>query len=81
MRTVSLEEQWTGARIRVGAQFEAAIDRQTPEINLIRLADRAALQAAMEELPPHLLEVVLLCDLEEMKYKEMPRCSTFRLVR
>ena len=37
----------------------------------MRLADRAALQAAMEELPPPLLEVVLLCDLEEMKYKEI----------
>ena len=50
---------------------EAAIDRQTPEINLMRLADRAALQAAMEQLPPPLLEVVLLCDVEEMKYKEI----------
>lgn len=72
MRTVSLEEQMnerddSGDR----GYIEATIDRQTPEINLMRLADRAALQAAMEELSPPLLEVVLLCDLEEMKYKEI----------
>jgi RNA polymerase sigma-70 factor, ECF subfamily len=50
---------------------EGAIDRKTPEMNLIRMADRAALQAAMERLPAPLLEVVLLCDVEEMKYKEI----------
>jgi RNA polymerase sigma-70 factor, ECF subfamily len=72
MRTVSLEEQMDGRDDSVGSGYiEAAIDRQTPEVNLMRLADRAALQAAMEELPPPLLEVVLLCDLEEMKYKEI----------
>ena len=72
MRTVSLEEQ-TDGREEQGwsASIEAIIDRQTPEIHLMRLADRAALQAAMEQLPRHLLEVVLLCDLEEMKYKEI----------
>ncbi len=72
MRTVSLEDQLEGRNESdAGRPVEAAIDRQTPEINLMRLADRAALQAAMEELPPPLLEVVLLCDVEEMKYKEI----------
>ncbi len=71
-RTVSLDEQMEGRDDPGGGgHVEAVIDRQTPEINLVRLADRAALQAAMEELPPPLLEVVLLCDLEEMKYKEI----------
>ena len=50
---------------------EGAIDRQTPEMSLINLGDRAALQAAMEKLPPPLLEVVLLCDVEELKYREI----------
>ena len=50
---------------------EGAIDRETPEINLIRLSDRAALHAAMEKLPAPLLEVILLCDVEEMKYREI----------
>ena len=72
MRTVSLDEQMDGRDDSGRSGYiEAAIDRQTPEINLMRLADRAALQAAMEELPPPLLEVVLLCDVEEMKYKEI----------
>ncbi len=53
MRTVSLEEQLDGRDDQGwSASIEAIVDRQTPEINLIRLADRAALQAAMEQLPP-----------------------------
>lgn len=65
MRTVALEDE-------LDALYpEGAIDRETPEINLIRLSDRAALQAAMEKLPPPLLEVILLCDVEEMKYREI----------
>ena len=72
MRTVALEEQTDGADDSgSGRHLEATIDRQTPELNLIRLGDRAALQAAIERLSPPLLEVVVLCDLEEMKYKEI----------
>jgi RNA polymerase sigma-70 factor (ECF subfamily) len=40
-------------------------------MNLIRMSDRAALETAMEQLSPPLLEVILLCDVEEMKYKEI----------
>jgi RNA polymerase sigma-70 factor, ECF subfamily len=61
-RTVALEDE---------SYPDAAIDRETPEMNLIRLGDCAALQAAMEKLPPPLLEVILLCDVEEMKYREI----------
>jgi RNA polymerase sigma-70 factor (ECF subfamily) len=71
-RTVSLDEELAEETSSgPGLYPEGAIDRQTPEINLIRLTDRAALQNAMEKLPPLLLEVVLLCDVEEMKYKEI----------
>jgi RNA polymerase sigma-70 factor (ECF subfamily) len=72
LRTVSLEEELQ-QRSETGFETypEAAIDRLTPEINLMRLTDRAALQGAMEKLPPLLLEVILLCDVEEMKYKEI----------
>lgn len=38
---------------------------------MMRLGDRAAVQAAMEQLPPALLEVIMLCDVEEMKYREI----------
>jgi len=50
---------------------ETAIDNQTPELNLLALSDRAAIHSALEQLPPPLLEVVLLCDVEEMKYREI----------
>jgi RNA polymerase sigma-70 factor (ECF subfamily) len=67
-RTVSLEQELQDGR---EAYPEAAIDRLTPEINLMRLADRAALETAMQKLPPLLLEAILLCDVEKMKYKEI----------
>jgi RNA polymerase sigma-70 factor, ECF subfamily len=70
-RTVALEEELDEQRVGPGLYPEGAIDRQTPEINLIRLADRAMLRGALEKLPPPLLEVILLCDVEEMKYKEI----------
>jgi RNA polymerase sigma-70 factor (ECF subfamily) len=72
LRTVSLDEElMQQTDSGPGLYPEAAIDRQTPEINLLHLTDRAALQSAMDKLPPLLLEVVLLCDVEEMKYKEI----------
>jgi RNA polymerase sigma-70 factor, ECF subfamily len=71
-RTVALEEELDeGGASGAGIYPESVIDRETPELNLIRLSDRAALHRAMEKLPPALLEVVLLCDVEEMKYKEI----------
>jgi RNA polymerase sigma-70 factor (ECF subfamily) len=72
LRTVSLDEMLQ-EQSESGPEVypDAAIDRLTPEISLARLADRAALESAMEKLPPLLLEVILLCDVEEMKYKEI----------
>ena len=68
MRTVALEEELEDSSALVP---EGAIDRATPELNLMRLADRAALEDAMQSLAPPLLEVILLCDVEEMKYREI----------
>jgi len=70
IRTVALEEELG----EPGGQEnwpESVIDRQTPELNLMQLADRAALEAAMGKLSPPLLEVILLCDVEELKYREI----------
>jgi len=69
-RTVALEDEM-GEAGEFEMHPEGAIDRETPEVNLLRLADQAALQAAMEQLPPLLLEVILLCDVEEMRYREI----------
>jgi RNA polymerase sigma-70 factor, ECF subfamily len=43
----------------------------TPEDMLIRLDNQAALHLAVEQLQPHLREVLLLCDVEEIKYKDI----------
>ena len=43
----------------------------TPEENLIRLDNQATLQTALEQLQPQLREVLLLCDVEEIKYKDI----------
>lgn len=72
MRTVALEDELNKSGESGPAHYpDAVIDRQTPEANLLQMADRAALQAAMETLPAPLLEVILLCDVEEMKYREI----------
>ena len=71
-RTVSIEDDWgESGESGPGPCLESAIDRQTPDMNLIQMGDCAGLQAAMEKLPSPLLEVILLCDVEEMKYKEI----------
>jgi RNA polymerase sigma-70 factor, ECF subfamily len=71
-RTVALEDELneTGGS-GAGLYPECAIDRQTPELNLIRSDHRAALHSALEKLDQPLLEVILLCDVEEMKYREI----------
>ena len=43
----------------------------TPEDNLIRLDNQAALQRALEQLDAPLREALLLCDVEEAKYKDI----------
>jgi len=43
----------------------------TPEDNLIRLENEASVHAALEQLPVQLREVLLLCDVEEIRYKDI----------
>ena len=43
----------------------------SPEDTLIRLDNQAALLAALEQLQPPLREALLLCDVEEIKYKDI----------
>jgi RNA polymerase sigma-70 factor (ECF subfamily) len=71
-RTVALEDELDeNGEPESGKYPEGTIDQQTPEMNLMQKWDRAALQGAMEKLPPPLLEILLLCDVEEMKYREI----------
>jgi len=62
-RTVFLEDD--------ASAFDIAAAGPSPEEIVIRLDDQAAVQAALEKLQPSLREVLLLCDVEEMKYKEI----------
>lgn len=50
---------------------EMAVSRETPEIALMRRADTELVQAAIAQLAPSFQEVILLADLEEMKYQEI----------
>jgi RNA polymerase sigma-70 factor (ECF subfamily) len=43
----------------------------TPEDHLLRLDNQAAVNEALDRLQPPLREVLLLCDVEELKYKEI----------
>lgn len=67
MRTVALEEELE----EDSTVPESIVNRRTPEADVIRMRDADALHAAMEKVPPPLLEVLLLCDVEEMKYREI----------
>lgn len=50
---------------------EAAIERDTPETLLLARSSHESLQRAIDELPVHFREVLLLCEVEEMSYQEI----------
>ncbi|HWZ00247.1 MAG TPA: sigma factor-like helix-turn-helix DNA-binding protein, partial [Edaphobacter sp.] len=43
----------------------------TPEDILLRLDNQATIHTALEQLQPQLREALLLCDVEEIKYKDI----------
>jgi RNA polymerase sigma-70 factor (ECF subfamily) len=50
---------------------ELAVESDTPESILFERANRELLQSAIDELPVHFREIVLLCEVEEMSYQEI----------
>ena len=50
---------------------ELAIAPQTPETILMACSNRALVRNAIEKLPTHSREVILLCYMEEMSYQEI----------
>ena len=62
-RTVFLEDYF--------ATFDIAVADLSPEDHILRLDNHAALQAALDQLQAPLREVLLLCDVEEIKYKDI----------
>jgi len=51
--------------------FDLPIERETPKAMLIERSNWQLLQNAIEELPLHYREILLLCDLEEMSYRDI----------
>jgi RNA polymerase sigma-70 factor (ECF subfamily) len=50
---------------------ESVVTHDTPELSLIRRADTELVQQAIAQLPLMFREVLLLADIEEMKYQEV----------
>jgi RNA polymerase sigma-70 factor (ECF subfamily) len=50
---------------------ELAVDSETPEMILMSSFNSQLLQRAIEDLPIHYRETLLLCELEEMSYQEI----------
>lgn len=64
------EEYSQEAVAGVGAEQEARA-AETPESILFARIEQETIQQALEELPVHYREIILLCDLEEMSYHEI----------
>ena len=50
---------------------EPPLERETPETILIERSNWRLVQSAIEELPVHFRETLLLCEVEEMSYQEI----------
>jgi RNA polymerase sigma-70 factor (ECF subfamily) len=50
---------------------EPAIEHDTPETLLLTRSSREVLQSAIDKLPVHFREILLLCEVEEMSYQEI----------
>jgi len=57
-------------------RLELAVERDTPETLLFVRSSHALLQSAIDELPVHFREVLLLCEVEEMSYQEISETLT-----
>src|ERR1700687_1116985 len=50
---------------------ELAVDTETPETILMNRSNSQLVQRAIDDLPVHYREALLLCDVEEMSYQEI----------
>jgi RNA polymerase sigma-70 factor (ECF subfamily) len=60
--TVAMESEEDGSELA---------ERETPETILIERSNRQLVQRAIDELPAHYQEVLLLCEVEEMSYQQI----------
>jgi RNA polymerase sigma-70 factor (ECF subfamily) len=61
--TVALDPEEDGPKL--------AVDSETPETILMNRSDSKLVQRAIEDLPVHYREALLLCEVEEMSYQEI----------
>jgi RNA polymerase sigma-70 factor (ECF subfamily) len=61
--TVPLDSEEDGA--------ELAVEDETPETILMKRTDSELVQNAIDDLPVHQREILLLCEVEEMSYQEI----------
>jgi len=50
---------------------ELAVEPETPETILLKRSDSQLVQSAIDGLPVHYREILLLCEVEEMSYQEI----------
>jgi len=50
---------------------ELAVENETPETTLLKRSDSQLVQNAINDLPLHHREILLLCEVEEMSYQEI----------
>jgi len=67
----------TGLRVALTVPLDSedgpalALDNETPETILLRRSNSELLQSAIDDLPVHFREILLLCEVEEMSYQEI----------
>ena len=66
-----LERKMTVAMESEEGGSELAAERETPETTLIERSNRQLVQRAIDDLPSHYREVLLLCEVEEMSYQQI----------
>ena len=66
-----LERKMTATMESEEDRSELAAESETPETILIERSNRQLVQRAIDDLPAHYREVVLLCEVEEMSYQQI----------
>jgi len=57
---------------------ELAVEHETPETILIERSNGQLVHSAIDQLPVHFREILLLCEVEEMSYQEIAEHFPFR---
>jgi RNA polymerase sigma-70 factor (ECF subfamily) len=68
-----LDRRMTVAMDSEGDGPELAVDTETPETILTNRSYSQVVQRAIEDLPVHYRETLLLCEVEEMSYEEIAK--------